>query len=344
MKFNFLKNGYSSLMDSNAFNTFGLFKKSFFVSCDSDLILIFKNELKEESENYVQSEYNRYAFKKAYELEIDSPLADSDIETDIIKKSIIEAPQTIFEIDGKLLPNPDYSIGNGNCAYSFVLYDGKVYISVPNYFITMVRELATSETSSYENYCVDLKSARLIKKVFGEDKFSFSTYGNNKYFVFENENYRVVVKNKQQFSGSFNKHIQAIKIASRLEMRTLDLDKLNNLLKDYKDDDYLNKTSSGVKYIANPNYIFNIENDDYYVTSDVNSDVDCYENIGKTRLADTNFTTSFEILKTIVKEIPENLRYIKFSKDMSAEGVDKDWFDETNIFASADSKTAIYFN
>lgn len=336
MKFNFLKNGYSELMNTNVFNTFGLNEKDFYLSDGTDLILVFKNELKE-SRNFIMSEYNRFAFKKAVENELDSETVIAETDESSLTRALANDFNTLFSLDGRKLENPDYSIGNGNCAYAFVKKSGKLYLSIPNFFITLVKELGESSGEDAK-VCVDLRASKLIKKVFGNSE-TVKVGQKRSYYVFEDDNYKVIVKTKE-FNGSYPKHIGALKIAKESEMKKLDVEKIKSILEDYKYEDYLN---SDIKFVANKNYIFNIKDDNYYLTSDMNSDVECYENFGNSSNADINFTTSCEIMNAVLKELP-GLKYIKYKKENTISDVDSEMFNETNIFASENNDKVIYFN
>ena len=342
MKFDFLKE-MPKEANSNVFNTFGFAENKFFVSKDSSAILVFNKELEADFSDaaYV---FHRYDFLKALKNKIEADVNPAENSSSVLTE-ISRAFSHIGEnnnccINVNKIPNPVTTVGSGNCSTAFIIKNKKLYAAAPGFAITVVSALSDSIKASDSYYTLNFLQTNLIKNVFsGEVSISF---GSEYVYIFDSE--KTLILRKKEYEGGYIYYPEVFNIINSIKKpKTIKKESFEEVFADYDFNDFADSCNPLIERINCPSYKFCLDGEKINATFSEEEETNNY--LAKGRSGEVLFDTSFPTAMGLYNSFNgSNINYVCWNPEtMSAENVDKNWWDrKKSIFFNDEKDTAVY--
>lgn len=342
MKFNFLEE-MPKEANSNIFDTFGFAENKFFVSKDSSAILVFNKELEGDFSDaaYV---FHRYDFLKALKNKI-----EADVNTAETTSSVLTGISRAFSYIGEehgccinvnKIPNSTTTVGSGNCSTVFIVKNRKLYAAAPGFAITVISALSDSIAADDSHYTLNLLQANLIKSIFsGEVHICFN---DEQVYIFDSE--KTLILKEKKYEGGYIYYPEVFNIIDSVKKpKTIKKESFEEVFADYDFNDFADSCNPLVERINCPSYKFCLDGEKINATFSEEEETSNY--LAKDRSGETLFDTSFPTAIELYNSLKgSNINYICWDPEkMSAENVDKNWWDrKKSIFFNDEKDTAVY--
>ena len=342
MKFNFLKE-MPKEANSNIFDTFGFFENKFFVSKDSSAILVFNKEIEGDFSD-VAYVFHRYDFLKALKNKIEADVNPVENSSSVLTE-ISRAFSHIGEdhnccINASKIPNPVTTVGNGNCSTAFIIKNGRLYAAAPGFTITVISALSDSVETSDRSYTLNFLQTNLIKSTFsGEAHICFNA---DHIYIFDSE--KTLILKEKKYEGGYIYYPEIFNIINSVKKpKTIKKESFEEVFADYDFNDFADSCNPLVERINCPSYKFCLDGEKINATFSEEEEANNY--LAKGRSGETLFNASFPTAMGLYNSFNgSNINYICWDPEkMSAENVDKNWWDrKKSIFFNDEKDTAVY--
>lgn len=342
MKFNFLEE-MPKEANSNIFDTFGFFENKFFVSKDSSAILVFNKELEGDFSDaaYV---FHRYDFLKALKNKI-----EADVNTAETTSSVLTGISRAFSYIGEehgccinvnKIPNSTTTVGSGNCSTVFIVKNRKLYAAAPGFAITVISALSDSIVAVDSHYTLNFLQTNLIKSIFsGEVHICFN---DEQVYIFDSE--KTLILKEKKYEGGYIYYPEVFNIINSVKKpKTIKKESFEEVFADYDFNDFADSCNPLVERINCPSYKFCLDGEKINATFSEEEETNNY--LAKDRSGETLFDASFPTVIELYNSLKgSNINYICWDPEkMSAENVDKSWWDrKKSIFFNDEKDTAVY--
>lgn len=342
MKFNFLKE-MPKEANSNIFDTFGFVENKFFVSKDSSAILVFNKELEGDFSDaaYV---FHRYDFLKALKNKI-----EADVNTAETTSSVLTGISRAFSYIGEghgccinvnKIPNSTTTVGSGNCSTVFIVKNRKLYAAAPGFAITVISALSDSIAADDNHYTLNFLQTNLIKSIFsGEVHICFN---DEQVYIFDSE--KTLILKEKKYEGGYIYYPEVFNIINSVKKpKTIKKESFEEVFADYDFNDFADSCNPLVERINCPSYKFCLDGEKINATFSEEEETSNY--LAKDRSGETLFDASFPTAIELYNSLNgSNINYICWDPEkMSAENVDKNWWDrKKSIFFNDEKDTAVY--
>ena len=342
MKFNFLEE-MPKEANSNIFDTFGFAENKFFVSKDSSVILVFNKELEGDFSDaaYV---FHRYDFLKALKNKI-----EADVNTAETTSSVLTGISRAFSYIGEehgccinvnKIPNSTTTVGSGNCSTVFIVKNRKLYAAAPGFAITVISALSDSIAADDSHYTLNFLQTNLIKSVFsGEVHICFN---DEQVYIFDSE--KTLILKEKKYEGGYIYYPEVFNIINSVKKpKTIKKESFEEVFADYDFNDFADSCNPLVERINCPSYKFCLDGEKINATFSEEEETSNY--LAKDRSGETLFDASFPTAIELYNSLKgSNINYICWDPEkMSAENVDKNWWDrKKSIFFNDEKDTAVY--
>lgn len=342
MKFNFLEE-MPKEANSNIFDTFGFAENKFFVSKDSSAILVFNKELEGDFSDaaYV---FHRYDFLKALKNKI-----EADVNTAETTSSVLTGISRAFSYIGEKhdccinvnkIPNSATTVGSGNCSTVFIVKNRRLYAAAPGFAITVISALSDSIAADDSHYTLNFLQTNLIKSIFsGEVHICFN---DEQVYIFDSE--KTLILKEKKYEGGYIYYPEVFNIINSVKKpKTIKKESFEEVFADYDFNDFADSCNPLVERINCPSYKFCLDGEKINATFSEEEETSNY--LAKDRsgesLFDASFPTAIELYNSLNGS---NINYICWDPEkMSAENVDKNWWDrKKSIFFNDEKDTAVY--
>ena len=341
MKFDFLKE-MPKEANSNVFDTFGFAENRFFVSKGTSAILVFNEKLEADFSDaaYV---FHRYDFLKALKnkIEADVTTADStDTITEISRAFSHIGEGYNYYISADRIPSSTTTVGSGNCSTAFIIKNKKLYAAAPGFAITVISILSDSVKTSDGYYTLSFLQTNLIKNVFsGKVSISFDS---EYVYIFDSE--KTLILRKKEYEGGYIYYPEIFNIINSVKKpKIIKKESFEEVFADYDFNDFADSCNPLVERINCPSYKFCLDGEKINATFSEEEEKDNYLAKGRSgvTLFDTSFPTAIELYNSINGS---NMNYVCWDPEtMSAENVDKNWWDrKKSIFFNDEKDIAAY--
>lgn len=342
MKFNFLKE-MPKEANSNIFDTFGFAGNKFFVSKDSSAILVFNKELEGDFSDAAYA-FHRYDFLKALKNKI-----EADVNTAETTSSILTGISRAFSYIGEehgccinvnKIPNSTTTVGSGNCSTVFIVKNRKLYAAAPGFAITVISALSDSIAADDSHYTLNFLQTNLIKSVFsGEVHICFN---DEQVYIFDSE--KTLILKEKKYEGGYIYYPEVFNIINSVKKpKTIKKESFEEVFADYDFNDFADSCNPLVERINCPSYKFCLDGEKINATFSEEEETSNY--LAKDRSGETLFDASFPTAIELYNSLNgSNINYICWDPEkMSAENVDKNWWDrKKSIFFNDEKDTAVY--
>lgn len=342
MKFNFLEE-MPKEANSNIFDTFGFAENKFFVSKDSSAILVFNKELEGDFSDaaYV---FHRYDFLKALKNKI-----EADVNTAETTSSVLTGISRAFSYIGEehgccinvnKIPNSTTTVGSGNCSTVFIVKNRKLYAAAPGFAITVISALSDSIVADDSHYTLNFLQTNLIKSIFsGEVHICFN---DEQVYIFDSE--KTLILKEKKYEGGYIYYPEVFNIINSVKKpKTIKKESFEEVFADYDFNDFADSCNPLVERINCPSYKFCLDGEKINATFSEEEETSNY--LAKDRSGETLFDASFPTAIELYNSLKgSNINYICWDPEkMSAENVDKNWWDrKKSIFFNDEKDTAVY--
>lgn len=342
MKFNFLKE-MPKEVNSNIFDTFGFAENKFFVSKDSSAILVFNKELEGDFSDaaYV---FHRYDFLKALKNEI-----EADVNTAETTSSVLTGISRAFSYIGEehgccinvnKIPNSTTTVGSGNCSTVFIVKNRKLYAAAPGFAITVISALSDSIAADDSHYTLNFLQTNLIKSIFsGEVHICFN---DEQVYIFDSE--KTLILKEKKYEGGYIYYPEVFNIINSIKKpKTIKKESFEEVFADYDFNDFADSCNPLIERINCPSYKFCLDGEKINATFSEEEETNNY--LANGRSGETLFNASFPTAIELYNSLNgSNINYICWDPEkMSAENVDKNWWDrKKSIFFNDEKDTAVY--
>lgn len=342
MKFNFLKE-MPKEVNSNIFDTFGFAENKFFVSKDSSAILVFNKELEGDFSDaaYV---FHRYDFLKALKNEI-----EADVNTAETTSSVLTGISRAFSYIGEehgccinvnKIPNSTTTVGSGNCSTVFIVKNRKLYAAAPGFAITVISALSDSIAADDSHYTLNFLQTNLIKSIFsGEVHICFN---DEQVYIFDSE--KILILKEKKYEGGYIYYPEVFNIINSIKKpKTIKKESFEEVFADYDFNDFADSCNPLIERINCPSYKFCLDGEKINATFSEEEETNNY--LANGRSGETLFNASFPTAIELYNSLNgSNINYICWDPEkMSAENVDKNWWDrKKSIFFNDEKDTAVY--
>lgn len=342
MKFNFLEE-MPKEANSNIFDTFGFAENKFFVSKDSSAILVFNKELEGDFSDaaYV---FHRYDFLKALKNKI-----EADVNTAETTSSVLTGISRAFSYIGEehgccinvnKIPNSTTTVGSGNCSTVFIVKNRKLYAAAPGFAITVISALSDSIVAVDSHYTLNFLQTNLIKSIFsGEVHICFN---DEQVYIFDSE--KTLILKEKKYEGGYIYYPEVFNIINSVKKpKTIKKESFEEVFADYNFNDFADSCNPLVERINCPSYKFCLDGEKINATFSEEEETNNY--LAKDRSGETLFDASFPTVIELYNSLKgSNINYICWDPEkMSAENVDKNWWDrKKSIFFNDEKDTAVY--
>ena len=342
MKFNFLEE-MPKEANSNIFDTFGFAENKFFVSKDSSAILVFNKELEGDFSDaaYV---FHRYDFLKALKNKI-----EADVNTAETTSSVLTGISRAFSYIGEehgccinvnKIPNSTTTVGSGNCSTVFIVKNRKLYAAAPGFAITVISALSDSIAADDSHYTLNFLQTNLIKSIFsGEVHICFN---DEQVYIFDSE--KTLILKEKKYEGGYIYYPEVFNIINSIKKpKTIKKESFEEVFADYDFNDFADSCNPLVERINCPSYKFCLDGEKINATFSEEEETSNY--LAKDRSGETLFDASFPTAIELYNSLKgSNINYICWDPEkMSAENVDKNWWDrKKSIFFNDEKDTAVY--
>lgn len=342
MKFNFLEE-MPKEANSNIFDTFGFAENKFFVSKDSSAILVFNKELEGDFSDaaYV---FHRYDFLKALKNKI-----EADVNTAETTSSVLTGISRAFSYIGEehgccinvnKIPNSTTTVGSGNCSTVFIVKNRKLYAAAPGFAITVISALSDSIVADDSHYTLNFLQTNLIKSIFsGEVHICFN---DEQVYIFDSE--KTLILKEKKYEGGYIYYPEVFNIINSIKKpKTIKKESFEEVFADYDFNDFADSCNPLVERINCPSYKFCLDGEKINATFSEEEETSNY--LAKDRSGETLFDASFPTAIELYNSLKgSNINYICWDPEkMSAENVDKNWWDrKKSIFFNDEKDTAVY--
>ena len=342
MKFNFLKE-MPKEANSNIFDTFGFIENKFFVSKDSSAILVFNKELEG---NFSDAAYvfHRYDFLKALKNKIEADVNTAETTSSVLT-GISRAFSYISEdhsccINANKIPNPVTTVGSGNCSTVFIVKNRRLYAAAPGFAITVVSALSDSIDADDSHYTLNFLQTNLIKSIFsGEVHICFN---DEQVYIFDSE--KTLILKEKKYEGGYIYYPEVFNIINSVKKpKAIKKESFEEVFADYDFNDFTDSCNPLIERINCPSYKFRLDGEKINATFSEEEETSNYLAKGRSgeALFDASFPTAIELYNSLNGS---NINYICWDPEkMSAENVDKNWWDrKKSIFFNDEKDTAVY--
>lgn len=342
MKFNFLKE-MPKEANSNIFDTFGFAENKFFVSKDSSAILVFNKELEGDFSDaaYV---FHRYDFLKALKNKI-----EADVNTAETTSSVLTGISRAFSYIGEehgccinvnKIPNSTTTVGSGNCSTVFIVKNRKLYAAAPGFAITVISALSDSIAADDSHYTLNFLQTNLIKSIFsGEVHICFN---DEQVYIFDSE--KTLILKEKKYEGGYIYYPEVFNIINSIKKpKTIKKESFEEVFADYDFNDFADSCNPLIERINCPSYKFCLDGEKINATFSEEEETNNY--LANGRSGETLFNASFPTAIELYNSFNgSNINYICWDPEkMSAENVDKNWWDrKKSIFFNDEKDTAVY--
>ena len=342
MKFNFLKE-MPKEVNSNIFDTFGFAENKFFVSKDSSAILVFNKELEGDFSDaaYV---FHRYDFLKALKNKI-----EADVNTAETTSSVLTGISRAFSYIGEehgccinvnKIPNSTTTVGSGNCSTVFIVKNRKLYAAAPGFAITVISALSDSIAADDSHYTLNFLQTNLIKSIFsGEVHICFN---DEQVYIFDSE--KTLILKEKKYEGGYIYYPEVFNIINSIKKpKTIKKESFEEVFADYDFNDFADSCNPLIERINCPSYKFCLDGEKINATFSEEEETNNY--LANGRSGETLFNASFPTAIELYNSLNgSNINYICWDPEkMSAENVDKNWWDrKKSIFFNDEKDTAVY--
>ena len=342
MKFNFLKE-MPKEVNSNIFDTFGFAENKFFVSKDSSAILVFNKELEGDFSDaaYV---FHRYDFLKALKNKI-----EADVNTAETTSSVLTGISRAFSYIGEehgccinvnKIPNSTTTVGSGNCSTVFIVKNRKLYAAAPGFAITVISALSDSIAADDSHYTLNFLQTNLIKSIFsGEVHICFN---DEQVYIFDSE--KTLILKEKKYEGGYIYYPEVFNIINSIKKpKTIKKESFEEVFADYDFNDFADSCNPLIERINCPSYKFCLDGEKINATFSEEEETSNY--LANGRSGETLFNASFPTAIELYNSFNgSNINYICWDPEkMSAENVDKNWWDrKKSIFFNDEKDTAVY--
>lgn len=342
MKFNFLKE-MPKEVNSNIFDTFGFAENKFFVSKDSSAILVFNKELEGDFSDaaYV---FHRYDFLKALKNKI-----EADVNTAETTSSVLTGISRAFSYIGEehgccinvnKIPNSTTTVGSGNCSTVFIVKNRKLYAAAPGFAITVISALSDSIAADDSHYTLNFLQTNLIKSIFsGEVHICFN---DEQVYIFDSE--KILILKEKKYEGGYIYYPEVFNIINSIKKpKTIKKESFEEVFADYDFNDFADSCNPLIERINCPSYKFCLDGEKINATFSEEEETNNY--LANGRSGETLFNASFPTAIELYNSLNgSNINYICWDPEkMSAENVDKNWWDrKKSIFFNDEKDTAVY--
>ena len=342
MKFNFLKE-MPKEVNSNIFDTFGFAENKFFVSKDSSAILVFNKELEGDFSDaaYV---FHRYDFLKALKNKI-----EADVNTAETTSSVLTGISRAFSYIGEehgccinvnKIPNSTTTVGSGNCSTVFIVKNRKLYAAAPGFAITVISALSDSIAADDSHYTLNFLQTNLIKSIFsGEVHICFN---DEQVYIFDSE--KTLILKEKKYEGGYIYYPEVFNIINSIKKpKTIKKESFEEVFADYDFNDFADSCNPLIERINCPSYKFCLDGEKINATFSEEEETNNY--LANGRSGETLFNASFPTAIELYNSFNgSNINYICWDPEkMSAENVDKNWWDrKKSIFFNDEKDTAVY--
>lgn len=342
MKFNFLKE-MPKEVNSNIFDTFGFVENKFFVSKDSSAILVFNKELEGDFSDaaYV---FHRYDFLKALKNKI-----EADVNTAETTSSVLTGISRAFSYIGEehgccinvnKIPNSTTTVGSGNCSTVFIVKNRKLYAAAPGFAITVISALSDSIAADDSHYTLNFLQTNLIKSIFsGEVNICFN---DEQVYIFDSE--KTLILKEKKYEGGYIYYPEVFNIINSIKKpKTIKKESFEEVFADYDFNDFADSCNPLIERINCPSYKFCLDGEKINATFSEEEETSNY--LANGRSGETLFNASFPTAIELYNSLNgSNINYICWDPEkMSAENVDKNWWDrKKSIFFNDEKDTAVY--
>lgn len=342
MKFDFLKE-MPKEANSNVFNTFGFAGNKFFVSKDTSAILVFNKKLEGDFSDaaYV---FQRYDFLKALKnkAEADVSSAEAISAIDEINRAVpnLASNKNVCSINIDKVPNPTTTVGNGNCSTVFIIKNKNLYAAAPGFAITIISALSDSIKASNSFYTLNFLQTNLIKNTFSGEVSIY--FGSGYVYIFDSE--KTLLLKEKEYEGGYNYYPEVFNIINSVKKaKTIKKESFEEVFADYNFNDFADSCNPFVERINCPSYKFCLDGEKINATFGEEEQTDNYLTLG--RSGETLFCVSFPTAMELYNSFSgPNMNYICWDpENMSAENVDKNWWDrKKSIFFNDEKDIAVY--
>lgn len=342
MKFNFLKE-MPKEANSNIFDTFGFIENKFFVSKDSSAILVFNKDLEGDFSDaaYV---FHRYDFLKALKNKIEADVNTAETTSSVLT-GISRAFSYISEdhsccINANKIPNSATTVGSGNCSTVFIVKNRRLYAAAPGFAITVISALSDSIDADDSHYTLNFLQTNLIKSIFsGEVHICFN---DEQVYIFDSE--KTLILKEKKYEGGYIYYPEVFNIISSVKKpKTIKKESFEEVFADYDFNDFTDSCNPLIERINCPSYKFCLDGEKINATFSEEEEANNYLAKGRSgeALFDASFPTAIELYNSLNGS---NINYICWDPEkMSAENVDKNWWDrKKSIFFNDEKDTAVY--
>ena len=342
MKFDFLKE-MPKEANSNVFDTFGFVENKFFVSKDSSAILVFNKEIGEDFSDAAYI-FHRYDFLKALknkiEADVNSVENASSVLTEISKAFSYTEDHDSCCINANKIPNPVTTVGSGNCSTVFIIKNKKLYAAAPGFAITVISALSNSVEASDRSYTLNFLQTNLIKSIFSGE--AYICFNGEYVYIFDSE--KILILKKKQYEGGYNYYPEIFNIINSVKKpKTIKKESFEEVFADYDFNDFADSCNPLVERINCPSYKFCLDGEKINATFSEEEETNNYLANGRSgeTLFDTSFPTAIELYNSLNGS---NINYVCWDPEkMSAENVDKSWWDrKKSIFFNDEKDIAVY--
>ena len=342
MKFNFLKE-MPKEANSNVFDTFGFAENKFFVSKDSSAILVFNKELEGDFSDaaYV---FHRYDFLKALknkiEADVNTAETTSSVLTEISRGFSYIGEKHDCCINVNKIPNSTTTVGSGNCSTVFIVKNRRLYAAAPGFAITVISALSDSIAADDSHYTLNFLQTNLIKSIFsGEVHICFN---DEQVYIFDSE--KTLILKEKKYEGGYIYYPEVFNIINSIKKpKTIKKESFEEVFADYDFNDFADSCNPLVERINCPSYKFCLDGEKINATFSEEEETSNYLAKGRSgeTLFDASFPTAIELYNSLNGS---NINYICWDPEkMSAENVDKNWWDrKKSIFFNDEKDTAVY--
>ena len=238
------------------------------------------------------------------------------------------------------IPNPVTTVGNGNCSTAFIIKNGRLYAAAPGFAITVISALSDSVETSDRSYTLNFLQTSLIKSTFsGEAHICFNA---DHIYIFDSE--KTLILKEKKYEGGYIYYPEIFNIINSVKKaKTIKKESFEEVFADYDFNDFADSCNPLVERINCPSYKFCLDGEKINATFSEEEETNNY--LAKGRCGETLFNASFPTAMGLYNSFNgSNINYICWDPEkMSAENVDKNWWDrKKSIFFNDEKDTAVY--
>ena len=215
-----------------------------------------------------------------------------------------------------------------------------MYAAAPGFAITVISALSDSVETSDRSYTLNFLQTNLIKSTFsGEAHICFNA---DHIYIFDSE--KTLILKEKKYEGGYIYYPEIFNIINSVKKpKAIKKESFEEVFADYDFNDFADSCNPLVERINCPSYKFCLDGEKINATFSEEEETNNY--LAKGRSGETLFNASFPTAMGLYNSFNgSNINYICWDPEkMSAENVDKNWWDrKKSIFFNDEKDTAVY--